>query len=379
MTRLAIVRQKYNPAGGAERFVSRALDALAQQATLDVTLITRRWETRAGWHSLKLNPFYLGNVWRDAGFARAVRHTLRQQPFDLVQSHERIAGCDVFRAGDGVHRDWLARRARALSPLGRLAMWLNPYHHYVCHAEARMFRHPALKAVICNSQMVAAEIHARFGLPHAQLPVIYNGVDTTAFHPDLAAQHRAATRQQWHIPPEAPTLLYVGSGFARKGVATALHTLARTPSVYLWVVGHDKHAARYLALAAQLGISDRVRFTGAQNEVKPFYGAADALILPTLYDPFPNVCVEALASGLPVLTSTGCGAAEWLGEGENGWVRDALDVEGFAAACADWLALRADWPQLRTAARATAEPYTLPRMAEALLTLYGQLLPPAAH
>lgn len=80
MTRLAIVRQKYNPAGGAERFVSRALDALAQQATLDVTLITRRWETRAGWHSLKLNPFYLGNVWRDAGFARAVRHTLRQQP-----------------------------------------------------------------------------------------------------------------------------------------------------------------------------------------------------------------------------------------------------------------------------------------------------------
>ena len=162
-------------------------------------------------------------------------------------------------------------------------------------------------------------------------------------------------------------------------MATALHTLARTPSVYLWVVGHDKHAARYLALAAQLGISDRVRFTGAQNEVKPFYGAADALILPTLYDPFPNVCVEALASGLPVLTSTGCGAAEWLREGENGWVRDALDVEGFAAACADWLALRADWPQLRTAARATAEPYTLPRMAEALLTLYGQLLPPAAH
>lgn len=106
----------------------------------------------------------------------------------------------------------------------------------------------------------------------------------------------------------------------------------------------------------------------------PQAAAADALILPTLYDPFPNVCVEALACGLPLFTSTGCGAAEWIRPGENGWVRDALDVAGFTADIASWLQARADWPSLRAHARATVEPYTLEAMAEELLGLYRRLL-----
>jgi UDP-glucose:(heptosyl)LPS alpha-1,3-glucosyltransferase len=144
--------------------------------------------------------------------------------------------------------------------------------------------------------------------------------------------------------------------------------------VHLLVVGHDKHAARYQAQARALGVAERVIFTGAQKDVKSFYAAADALILPTLYDPFPNVCVEALACGLPLFTSTGCGAAEWIRPGENGWVRDALDVAGFTADIASWLQARADWPSLRAHARATVEPYTLEAMAEALLGLYRRLL-----
>ena len=373
MTRLAIVRQRYNPAGGAERFVSRALDALARQGSLDVTLITRRWEDHAGYHSLTVNPFYLGNVWRDAGFARGVRQAIVREGFDLVQAHERIPGCDVFRAGDGVHRAWLARRGRALSALGRLKLKLNPYHHYICRAEARMFADPALKAVICNSRMVADEIQQYFGLPADKLAVIYNGVDTQAFHPGLASQ-RDAVRAHWRIPAQAPLLVYVGSGFERKGVAAALAAIAPLAGVHLLVVGHDKHAARYQAQARALGVAERVIFTGAQKDVKSFYAAADALILPTLYDPFPNVCVEALACGLPLFTSTGCGAAEWIRPGENGWVRDALDVAGFTADIASWLQARADWPALRACARATAEPYTLEAMAEELLALYRRLL-----
>jgi UDP-glucose:(heptosyl)LPS alpha-1,3-glucosyltransferase len=123
-----------------------------------------------------------------------------------------------------------------------------------------------------------------------------------------------------------------------------------------------------------LSIANRVRFLGGLNDVKPVYGAADALILPTLYDPFPNVCLEALACGLPVFTSPWCGAAEWISEGVNGWVRDALDVEGYAAAINDSLAQRARWPALRAAARATAEPHTLEKMGRELEALYHRLL-----
>src|SRR5690242_12621343 len=109
--RLAIVRQRYNPFGGAERFVARALPAL-ERAGSDVTLITR---AAAGWDArrvLKVNPFYVGKVWRDWSFARSARAAWQHESFDLVQSHERIAGCDVYRAGDGVHRRWLELRKR---------------------------------------------------------------------------------------------------------------------------------------------------------------------------------------------------------------------------------------------------------------------------
>ena len=373
MSRLAIVRQKYTASGGAERFVSRAIQALQQQDEVDVTLITRRWESIDGLQVVRADPFYLGNVWRDWGFACAARRQWQQQRIDLVQSHERIAGCHIYRAGDGVHAHWLALRRRTLSLPGRLGLWLNPYHHYVCRAERRMFLDPALRLVICNSQMVKREIQALFDLPDQRFAVIYNGVDTDAFHPSLE-RHRAALRAEWQIPETAPLLLYVGSGFARKGVELALRAIAAHEQVFLLVVGKDKHANRYQQLAEQLGVAARVRFVGAQNDVKPFYGMADAFILPTLYDPFPNVCIEALACGLPVLTSSTCGGAELLRNGENGWVGDALISTDWPRLVADWLQARPRWLELRQAARATAEPYTLSRMAGQLLSCYRDLL-----
>lgn len=374
MSRLVIVRQKYNPAGGAERFVSRALDALARQGEVEVSLIARRWERLEGVRALRVNPFYLGNVWRDWGFARAARACWQREGYELVQSHERIPGCSIYRAGDGVHRRWLALRRRTLSAAGRLALALNPYHAYVQWAERKMFTDPALRLVICNSQMVRREIQQDFGLPDERVAVIYNGVDTRAFHPGLRATHREAMRQRWDVPADAPLLLYVGSGFERKGVARALAALVAHPDAYLVVVGHDKHAARYQSLAAKLGVAGRVRFAGAQGDVKPFYGMADAFILPTLYDPFPNVCVEALACGLPLITTRQCGAAELVDEGVNGWVAHALDDDALSRAVSSWLDARPRWPQLAAAARAAAEPLTLDAMAEALLARYRSLL-----
>lgn len=378
--RLAIVRQRYNPAGGAERFVSRALEALRQNTDLEVALLARRWEPLSGIRALRVAPFYLGNVWRDWGFARAARRAWLAEGFDLVQSHERIPGCDIYRAGDGVHARWLTLRRQTMDFWGRLSLALNPYHHYVRRAERRMFLDPRLKLVICNAHMVKREIQQAFGLPDERFAVIYNGVDTDAFHPRLAAQHRARMREQWHIPQDAPLLLYVGSGFERKGVARALAALVDHPSAWLAVVGADKHAARYRRQAERSGVADRVRFCGAQRDVKPFYGMADAFLLPTLYDPFPNVCVEALACGLPVLTSTTCGAAELLHDGENGWVVEALDPAGWSRALGEWLAARPAWPVLSAAARASAEPLHLAGMADALLARYRTLLndlPPA--
>ncbi|BCL76899.1 glycosyl transferase family 1 [Jeongeupia sp. HS-3] len=373
-TRLAIVRQKYNPHGGAERFVARALDALSARGALDVTLLARQWEQGQNgnaWHHEKIDPRYTGRLGRDRGFARAAQR--RFGDFDLVQSHERIPGAAIFRAGDGVHASWLEQQARVQGLTGQLSRFLSPYHNYLLAAENEMFRHPALRTVICNSKIVRDEIADRFGVPDDKLVLIYNGVDTAVFHPDLVS-HRASKRREWGIPDDAPLLAYVGSGYARKGVATALDAIVPYPQLHLLVAGRDKNAPRYRRRADALGIAARVHFLDAVDDVKPVYGAADALILPTLYDPFPNVCVEALACGLPVFTSPMCGAADWIVDGRNGWINDALDVEGYRSAIGAWLGRRDDWPTLRAAARATAEPYTLSAMAGELEALYARLL-----
>jgi UDP-glucose:(heptosyl)LPS alpha-1,3-glucosyltransferase len=236
---------------------------------------------------------------------------------------ERLASwtCRAFRP-DGVHREWLRQRARTQGALGRLATALNPYHYYVKAAEKRLFGSARLKAVICNSKMVKDEIRNYFGVAEDKLHVIYSGVDTRVFHPDLK-RHRAGVRAQYVVPENATLFLFVG--FARKGVST-LEAMARlSAGTYLLVVGHDKNLEKYQARAQRLGLGGRVRFAGRQGDVKPFYGAADGLVLPTLYDPFPNVALEAMASGVPVITSSKCGAAELIRDGENGFVCDALD------------------------------------------------------
>ncbi len=377
--KIAIIRQRYNPYGGAERFVERALGALASEGA-EVTLITRNWDgaPRKGFRQITCNPPYSrllgGRTARDRSFAACAQAEMARGGFDITQSHERIPGCMIFRAGDGIHAAWLAHRARALGPLQRLSQRVSAYHRYVLAAEKAMFEHPALRAVICNSPMVAEEVSRYYGLPGDKLPVIYNGVDTATFHPSLAGDFREVTRTQAGVPQNAPLLLFVGSGFERKGVPQLLRAFAaaRTGEAHLVIVGADRRLKAMQALAASLGLARRVHFTGPLKDVRPWYGAADGFVLPTLYDPCPNAALEALACGLPILTSTTCGAQAWVKAGDNGWVVDALDRDALATRLDDLCALAGN-STARRAARAVAEPLTLPAMADRLLALYRSL------
>jgi UDP-glucose:(heptosyl)LPS alpha-1,3-glucosyltransferase len=369
--RVALVRARYDPAGGAERFVQAAIESLRAQGA-SLTLVTRSWPDHDG-TAIVLEPFYVGSLWRDWAFARAACQELGRRHFDLVQSHERIACCDVYRAGDGVHARWLEERARVQGPLARLATRLSPHHRYLLAAERALFTHARLKAVICNSEMVRRDIAQRFGTPGEKLVLIRNAVDSERFHPGLREEQRDAVRQQLAIPRLARLVLHVGSGFERKGVATLLRALSRaTHETWAIVVGRDKRLERYMAEARSLGIGERVRFVGAVSDVRPYYAAADVFALATLYDPQPNAALEAMACGLPVVTTPRCGAAELLEDGVSGYVRDALDVAGLAQAI-DRLDL-ASARAMGAAARAAVEPFTPQAMAREYLALYERLL-----
>jgi len=375
--KIALIRQRYNPYGGAERFVERAMTALAKQE-VEMTLLARGWlgaEELAGEvRMIRCDPFYIGRVWRDWGFARSVCAALKTNAFDLVQSHERIACCDVYRAGDGVHRQWLANRSRAAGLFERIALALNPYHLYTKAAEKRLFESPTLRAVICNSNMVKEEVRRHFGLAGDKLHVIYNGVDLVAFNPRLREAWRARKRAELGISDSAMVFLFVGSGFARKGVPQLLRAMTGVRGAHLIVVGEDRELALMQSTVGHMKLAERVHFAGAQKDVKPWYGMADCFVLPTLYDPFPNAALEAMASGLPLITTSQCGAAEFVESGVEGYVcRDPLDVVELAR-CLNLAAAPGQAQRMGAAARRRVEPYDLAGMAQQLTRLYTDLL-----
>ncbi|ELY3770872.1 glycosyltransferase family 4 protein [Cronobacter dublinensis] len=370
--RLALVRQKYRPDGGAERFVSRALEAL-DNSDLELNVITREWQgpVKPDWQIHICNPRIWGRISRERGFAEAARALWQREHFDLVQSHERIAGCDLYRAGDGVHRRWLLQRARIIPAWKKAIFFADRYHRYVMQAEKAMYQHDNLRAVICNAEMVKREIIEDFGFPAKKIHVIYNAVDRHHFTPP-AAETFVHLREQWGIPVAATCFVFVGSGFERKGLDAAIRAIALT-NRHLMVVGKDKAHKHYQTLAQALNCGERVHFFGMQRETLPFYQMADGLLLPTLYDPFPNVILEAMACGLPVITTHGCGGAEFIQQGQNGYVCDALDISALQDAVMA-LPERALESLESTYARARILSCTNENLSAQLLSLYQQLV-----
>jgi UDP-glucose:(heptosyl)LPS alpha-1,3-glucosyltransferase len=360
--RILVVSRPFVFHGGVERATAGFLQALADHGH-DVHLLSPRGQQPL--HGVTLQPLRLPPV---PGVARllvlplAVRMAVRRRAWDAVQSHERTLSQDVYRAGEGCHRGYL----EALPPRGRRRA---TYHRVLLAIERRMFA--GTPEIVAISRRGAGEIARLYGVDPARLSVIYNGVDLSRFHPDNRARHRAPARVEAGIAPDAWTVLFTGSGFERKGLATAVQAFAalgdRTSR--LLVVGRGD-TRPYRRLAERLAVDERVVWLGPRPDVDRWYAAADVLVLPTRYEPFGNVHLEALASGLPVVTTTAAGGAEIVSD-ESGAVVPPGDPQAVAIALER---LRADEPRkLAAAARRAAEPFTYRRQVADFERIYRRL------
>lgn len=350
------------------------LNALTSKR-IQVWIISRTWpDGNSQVRHIPCNPWYIGRLWRETGFARKARRITRSGKFHLVQSQVRFPGCDVYRAGGGVHAEWLRQRNRISGPLRRLLTRLSPFHASKRRAERSLYADPCLKAVICNSHMVKEEIQSRFGLAEDKIKVIYNAVDVRRFSPDIRHVWRDQTRRELKIEPEETVFLFVGSGFERKGLRQALQGMSTLPpGCRLLVVGQDKQQARYRHAAVRLGVAQRVHFVGLKRDVRPYYAAADAFVLPTLYDAFANTVLEAMACGLPVVTSTKCGAVDIIDNRTNGYVCDALDTQALTRFMGELLC-PGTRQRLGRAGRETVKDFSLEQMTSQLVHLYESIL-----
>jgi len=222
--------------------------------------------------------------------------------------------------------------------------------------------------------MVANEIVDYFNVSMEKIHIIYNAVDLQKFDLKSNYQVRLNLRNQLGLDQNHTVFLFVGSGFERKGLSVLLDCMAALPKdCILLVVGKDDPARKYEWKSRKLGIEQRVIFFGMQKDVIPFFAAADAFVLPTLYDAFANVVLEAMASSLPVITSFKCGAVDLIENGKNGFVCDSLDK---AAIIQNMLRLRDPRTRISVgqSGRETVEKFTTANMSHQLHSLYKKIL-----
>lgn len=353
--RVALIHIKHAASGGVEAYLTNLARYLAS-AGHEVTIICRSHDElpHPAVRFVRLRPFNLGGAWKMWAFAQAVERHVAETAYDVVYGLGKTWSHDVVRLGGGCHQTYLdlagEAERRFLHPPG--GGWLK--NRTALAIERRGLSPGAYRRVITNSHMVKRDVCARHQVPLELVTVIHNGVDGQRFHPRHRNEEGAALRRSCGFAPEHQVVLFLGSGYARKGldlVLGAFHVLlARCPSARLLVVGYDSSQSRYQTRAGELGLSEAACFLGGRRDVHACYAAADLYVLPTRYDPFANSTLEALASGLPVITSDANGGAEVITPGQDGEVLSiGATADELSAVLAQWL-----HPERLTTARAHA-------------------------
>jgi UDP-glucose:(heptosyl)LPS alpha-1,3-glucosyltransferase len=314
--RIGFVRRGHSDTGGAEAYLLRLAAELQKTGEECVLITTSDWPTER-W------PF--GRILRIAArgpkeFAEAFGQM--ETGCDVHLSLERVPGCDVFRAGDGVHAAWLERR-NAFEPLWkRLGRLLNRKHKQVLELERMVFDPSNTQAVIVNSKMVRDEILARFPYPAEKIHLVPNGV-----RPFGELPPRDDSRKRLGLAPDLFCPLFLGTGWERKGLTVAIQAVEMLESTELLVAGRGR---------ADFYPCDKARFLGPVSDLPTLFAAADLLVAPTWYDPFSNACLEALSAGLPVITTAANGFSEILEPGVHGEIVPAGDSLALAEALETW-------------------------------------------
>ena len=371
--KIAIIRRKFNPFGGAEQFITRTIQSLSA-FDVHASIIAESWQKNNDTSSTSSQDWIEAIVTgsnraaKFLSFNQSVATILSTNKFDLIQSHERLLGADIYRLGDGIHASWVARLAKVSPWYTKLWLKIDPYHRAVIRTEKKMAKEPNL-TYVANSTLVQHELIDWYQVPKSRIVLIENGIDTTAFRPSSQAK-KITEKTKLGLNPQLPTVLFIGSGFARKGAFELLEAINSLPDFQLIIVGYDKQLTRIKKRVKALQLQKRVLVTGPQSDVMPFLAAADCFCLTSLYDPFPNAVLEALCSALPVVVTDAVGIADAVTHHNAGMV-----CERQAASIAQ--ALQLVWKNRVTMsdnALHLSKNYDLAKSSQQWLTLYNTLI-----
>ena len=378
--KIAFVIYNYSEAkGGVEHYAADLARVLVDRGdevhVFCHNLLNGAGSDRLFFHLVPANSFY--RPYKLIHFARNASEMLKQEKFDLIQGFGRTYSQAIYRVGSGCHWSYLEQTHPSMKNwLGRTAQRLNPRNRAVIALERKSFQPGNYRKIICISRVVKKDIQGHYDIPDEAIEVIHNTFDGNKFHPDNKEHYRARIREELNSPDDELVLLFVGSGFERKGLKYALDSLACLPKdlkVKLWVIGRGR-INKYKHLAARQNVGGKVLFLGQCGQIERYYAAADIFLFPTLFEPFGTVCLEALGTGLPVIISRAAGASEILNHAVDSFVlEDPRDIQEMARRITG-LADPTWRTNLGKVARATALKYSFEQHWPKVFKIYDEVL-----
>ena len=313
--------------GGAESYLVDLCTRMVSEGH-EVHVYAERWDEegqRIHFHRIPTLSF--PRSLRLLSFATRATKEMEQGGYDITFGVGNTLRADILQPHGGVHWAWFWRSLRAydnpivwtIKFLGRI---LSPRQWVSGWIEDAPYRGKNPSRIIAISDMVKQDMIRWYKIPEDRIAVIYNGVDVERFHP-RNRQYREEIRKRHGIGDEL-VILFVSNNFRMKGLAFLMRALGNLkkeghPLFRLLILGKDRKAP-YLHLAKKTGIDEEMIFAGLTDQPEKYYGAADLLVHPTFYDACSLTVIEAMASGLPVITTSYNGASGILSQGEEGWV-----------------------------------------------------------
>lgn len=332
MKHVAILKSRIDAKGGLEKYTRRIASAFTEtgaEVSLLTTGVPQILLPSVSIHACPTPSIFPSS--RIEQFDRFTKNWLQEHPADLIFGMDRNRMQTHIRAGNGVHAAYLESRRLAEGKWKRFLCSLNPMHRKILEIEKEAFEQPLLQKLFVNSHWVKEQILSRYKTDPKKIEVIHNGVEWNEMESDFAGweEVRKTLLQERGLDPDRFQFLFIGNGYLRKGLDPLLESLARIQNrdLQLSIVGKEKRMGAYQANCARLGLNGTVKFFGPQNEIRPFYQMADCLAIPSFYDPFANVTVEALAMGLHVVSSKWNGGCEVLTSGNGTIIENLLDPE----------------------------------------------------
>lgn len=367
--------------GGGEGYLAELANGLAERGH-EVHIFASEWQNnnnRMSYHTIPVirYPKFL----KDVSFVINSWRKMSNYDFDIVQVVGRALGMNVFNPHCGVEKAWLKQDILSVSCpfyrfLKHITRFLSLRQNFILWLDRKQYTGKCVSRIIAISDMIKNDIIKYHNIDPQKIKVVYNGVDLQRFTPDNRNKYRKVIRERLSLGEEF-VILYVSNNFRLKGLFTLIKSLGELKkslrNFKALIIGRGRDAS-YRKLARRLNCLENLIFLGHVNEIEKYYAASDLYVHPTFYDSCSLVVTEALASGLPVITTRYDGASGVIDNGIEGFVmEDPMDYE----ALAEKISLFFDdkfRKKVSIAAREKAEKYPAEKNCEDIIKVYNEVM-----